>query len=223
LYEALVGGFTATLPGGLNELALLMGNIAHESGSFIYTEEILCKGVNQVTASCPYGWYHGRGYIQLSWDYNYRDAAAVLGMPEILTNPDIVMNNPAVNWATVQWFWTSRVQPTFGRRGYTLGASVRAINGGIECDQGPISSGRVSKIQCFQRNFGLPVDFNTQCPAMAMGDSSSEFAGNTSQNQQIPAFAVGLVVVGTLLLILAIVVIALLAILGKKTRVEEKV
>jgi len=58
---------------------------------------------------------------------------------------------------------------------------------------------------------------------MAMGDSSSEFAGNTSQNQQIPAFAVGLVVVGTLLLILAVVVIVLLAILGKKTRVEEKV
>jgi len=176
-----------------------------------------------VTADCPYGWYHGRGYIQLSWDYNYRDCANALGDPAIFTNPDKVMNDQTTNWRTVQWFWTSRVQPTLARRGYTMGASVRAINGGIECDNGPISSGRVKFIQCFQKSFGLPVDYNTQCPAAAMGDVSSEFQANSSQNEQpAPGFAVALIIIGALLLLLAVGVIVLLALVQKKSKVVEK-
>jgi len=224
LFNDINRGFTAALPGGLTELALLMGNIAHESGAFIYTEEIRCAGVTQVTGECPYGWYHGRGYIQISWDYNYREAANVLGNQAIFTNPDIVMHDPTVNWQTVQWFWTTRVQPTFARSGYTMGASVRAINGGLECDSGPISSGRVRDIQCFQKAFGVAVDFNTRCPAAAVGDSNTEFTSDTTQStQQIPAFAVALVIVGTITVLLAIVAVIMLVILGRKNRAEEKV
>jgi len=96
LYNELIRGFTAPLPGGLKELALLMGNMAHESGAFNYVEEIRCAGVNFVTGECPYGLYHGRGHIQLSWDYNYREAANYLNNQRILTDPNIVMNDPMV-------------------------------------------------------------------------------------------------------------------------------
>jgi len=218
-------GFTAPLPGGLKELALLMGNMAHESGAFNYVEEIRCAGVNFVTGDCPYGLYHGRGYIQLSWDYNYREAANYLNNQRILTDPNIVMNDPTVNWQTVQWFWVSRVQDTFRRRGYTMGASVRAINGGIECDNGPISPQRVQFIQCFERAYGVPVDSSTACPAAAVGDNQSVFS-EQSQSQQAPlptTFVIALVVLGVITLVLGVIVIVILVLLGKRMRSEEHV
>ncbi|KAJ3024563.1 UNVERIFIED_CONTAM: Chitinase 1 [Siphonaria sp. JEL0065] len=149
LYNGLTTGFTAPIT-GFKELALLLGNTAHESGSFQFTEEINCKGVTSVTPLCAYGWYHGRGYIQLSWKDNYAKAADALGRPEILSNPDIIMNDESVNWATVQWYWTSTVQPYLRDNGYTLGNSVKSINGYIECGGNPISPQRVKFIQCFE-------------------------------------------------------------------------
>ncbi|KAJ3020058.1 UNVERIFIED_CONTAM: Chitinase 1 [Siphonaria sp. JEL0065] len=153
LYEALTTGFTAPLNGGLKELALLIGNTAHESGSYKFTEEINCKGVTEVTDHCQYGWYHGRGYIQISWEDNYRKAAEALGNPKILETPDIVMWDESVNWATVQWYWTSTVQPFLHEHGYTLGNSVKSINGYLECGGNPISPQRVKFIQCFEDQF----------------------------------------------------------------------
>ncbi|KAI9340218.1 lysozyme-like domain-containing protein [Obelidium mucronatum] len=153
LYQGLTNGFTAPLDGGMKELALLIGNTAHESGSYKHTEEINCKGVTTVTPLCAYGWYHGRGYIQLSWESNYASAAKALGIPAILSTPDIVMNDEKVNWAVVQWYWVSTVQPYMREHGYTLGNSVKSINGYIECGAGRISEQRVKFVQCFQRQF----------------------------------------------------------------------
>ncbi|KAJ3223160.1 Chitinase 1 [Chytriomyces hyalinus] len=152
LYNALLGGFTAPIS-GLNELALLMGNTAHESGAYKYKEEIRCEGVMGVTDKCPYGWYHGRGYIQISWEDNYRKCGDAIGH-DLVSNPDLVIHNDAVNWGTVMWYWTSTVQPMLKAEGYTLGISAKSINGYLECGSmggGQIASGRVDHIQCFQR------------------------------------------------------------------------
>ncbi|KAJ3075545.1 hypothetical protein HDU98_007791 [Podochytrium sp. JEL0797] len=156
LYNELTSGFSSPLPGGLKELALLVGNTAHESGSYHFVEEIKCKGVNTVTDNCPYGWYHGRGYIQLSWKSNYQSFADAIGNPEVVWNPDLVMNNPTVNWQSVQWYWTSTVQPRLQRDGYTLGNSVSAINGPVECPSeggNGIADQRAQHIQCFEKQF----------------------------------------------------------------------
>jgi hypothetical protein len=222
LWNDLIRGFTAPLPGGKNELAILMGNMAHESGAFVYTEEIACAGVRSVTGQCPYGLYHGRGYIQISWDYNYRAAADYLRRPEIFSNPDIVMHDATANWQTVQWFWVTSVQPQFQRTGVTLAGSVRAINGGLECDSGPISGQRVKYIQCFQQQFGVAVDYNTRCPARAVVDQNSVFS--ESQSQAVPTAMVALVVIGSIAVVLGIVAIVMLSSFMKKIqRREEKV
>jgi len=222
IYSALIGGFTAKIH-GLDELALLVGNLAHESGAFQYTEEIACAGVTQVTSQCPYGLYHGRGYIQISWQYNYQSCADYWNNQQIVTNPDIVKNDQTVNWQTVQWFWTTSVQPVLLRDGYTLGASVRAINGGIECDSGPIAAQRVQYIQCFEKNFGVPVDYNTQCPASALADTQANTFSPSSETNSIPTFAIVLVALGAIVIILVITLIVLLSLmlLGKSKKSTE--
>ncbi|KAJ3239097.1 hypothetical protein HDU77_011352, partial [Chytriomyces hyalinus] len=162
LYQSLVKGFTAPLA-NLRELALLVGNTAHESGAFVYVEEIACAGVTSPTGNCPYGLYHGRGYIQLSWDYNYRAAASALNRPDIFSNPWVVQQDEATNWSTVQWYWTTAVQPALKANGYTLAASVRAINGGLECGGNPIAAKRIQFVHCFEQQFTGTQSGQTSC------------------------------------------------------------
>ncbi|KAJ3242661.1 hypothetical protein HDU78_001330 [Chytriomyces hyalinus] len=162
LYEALVKGFTAPLA-SVQELALLLGNIAHESGAFVYVEEIACAGVTSPTALCPYGLYHGRGYIQLSWDYNYRAAASALNRPDIFSNPWVVQQDEATNWSTVQWYWTNSVQPALRANGYTLATSVRAINGQLECGGNPIAPKRIQFVHCFEQQLTGTQSAQTSC------------------------------------------------------------
>jgi len=109
-----------------------------------------------------------------------------------------------------------------------MGASVRAINGGIECDSGPIAAQRVQLIQCFQRQFNTQVDTNTACPARAVGDTQSDFVGTETQSQQqsqeLPSsFVIALVVLGTITLVLGVVVVVIMVILGKRMRSQERV
>ncbi|KAI9348642.1 lysozyme-like domain-containing protein [Obelidium mucronatum] len=159
LYEGITGGLGISLPGGRAELALLMGNMAWESGNFVHTTEQGCGDGN-----CQGGYtYHGRGYIQLTWEANYQAAADALGRQDIHDNPDVVAYDSWTNWSVTGWYWASRVQPALQNRGYTIGASVSAINGGIECNGGTIWAGRISKIQCFQGQFGVPLDWTTWC------------------------------------------------------------
>lgn len=42
-------------------------------------------------ANLRYWPYYGRGYVQLTWDFNYKKASAVFGV-DFLKNPDLVMD-----------------------------------------------------------------------------------------------------------------------------------
>ncbi|KAJ3021298.1 UNVERIFIED_CONTAM: hypothetical protein HDU68_009701 [Siphonaria sp. JEL0065] len=48
----------------------------------------------------------------------------------------LIANVVGLNWAVAGWHWSNRVQPVLQSNGYTIGASVSAINGGIECGGG---------------------------------------------------------------------------------------
>ncbi|KAJ3021299.1 UNVERIFIED_CONTAM: hypothetical protein HDU68_009702 [Siphonaria sp. JEL0065] len=165
LNDTLYTGITSSLGvplTGLSELALLLGNMAWESGGFTQTTEIGCGGWD---THCQGGdTYYGRGFIQLTWYENYKAAAEALGRPDIVSNPSIVADNVGMNWAVTGWYWSNRVQPVLRANGYTIGASTYAINGNIECGwEKKIWEGRIKAIQCFERQFGVSVDWNTSC------------------------------------------------------------
>ncbi|KAI9337232.1 lysozyme-like domain-containing protein [Obelidium mucronatum] len=157
MYDSVTSGFSAPLAGGLPELSLLLGNLAWESGGFSHTKEQACQD-----GSCAYGWYYGRGYLQLTWQANYQAAADFLGRPEIASNPDLVSNDEYTNWQVVEWYWMQKVSPVLQADGFTIGASVKAINGGIECG-GNVWGGRINFIQCFANQLGSYVDSNSWC------------------------------------------------------------
>lgn len=121
----------------LVEQAMLLANLIWESAGFQYHEEIACKGVSTSTTRCPYGLYHGRGYMQLSWDYNYKAASRyIFGDDRLLMVPDLVLQDD-IAWQTALWYWKTHVRPRLFENGAitsrSIGYAVRAINGAQEC------------------------------------------------------------------------------------------
>ncbi|KAJ3001848.1 UNVERIFIED_CONTAM: hypothetical protein HDU68_006613, partial [Siphonaria sp. JEL0065] len=158
LYKSMVAGFNAPIS-GLKELAILLGNCAHESAKFTTVEETLCKN-----SQCAYGWWYGRGYLQLTWEQNYIAAAKVLGIPAIHDNPSIITTDENVNWATVQYFWTTEVQWRLNSYGMSLASSVLGINPKFECASsggGKINDDRASMTYCFEQQFGVKAEYET--------------------------------------------------------------
>lgn len=96
--------------------------------------------------------YFGRGPIQLSYNYNYGQAGAALGI-DLLNNPDLVATDPVVSFKTALWFWMTAQSPKpschdvmigqfqpspqdiAARRTPGFGLTVNIINGGIECNK----------------------------------------------------------------------------------------
>ncbi|XP_055350773.1 uncharacterized protein LOC129597315 [Paramacrobiotus metropolitanus] len=109
------------------ELAMFLANIIHESGGL--------KKIKEEHPLPEYGKYYGRGYIQLSWDYNYKAASAALYHDDrLLTNPDLILKDDQVAWDTSFWFWGDNVHAKDGVQQGHFGASIKAINGWHECN-----------------------------------------------------------------------------------------
>lgn len=96
--------------------------------------------------------YFGRGPIQISYNYNYGQAGAALGV-DLLKQPELVASDPAISFRTALWFWmttqapkpschdviTGRFTPsaadTAAGRLPGFGLTINIINGGVECNQ----------------------------------------------------------------------------------------
>ncbi|KAK8914004.1 Chitinase 10 [Platanthera zijinensis] len=94
--------------------------------------------------------YHGRGPMQLSWNYNYGEAGAALGF-DGLREPELVANRSDIAFKTALWFWmTARNNKpschdvmvgsfvptsadTAANRVAGFGLVTNIINGGLEC------------------------------------------------------------------------------------------
>ncbi|KAI3433417.1 hypothetical protein D9Q98_003232 [Chlorella vulgaris] len=135
--------------------------------------------------SCPPGRkYYGRGPIQLSWNYNYAQAGAALGL-DLLNNPGLVSTNASVAFQTALWFWTAPQTPKpschdvmAGRftpavsdisagRVPGFGLTTNIINGGLECNQ-PTTPAVWDRINYFTRYtalLGTPPGANLECSA----------------------------------------------------------
>lgn len=87
------------------ELAAFMAQMAHESGNFKYAEEI-GGGKDSYSGGKR---YKGRGYIQLTHDYNYKKYGDRLGV-DLLNNPEKAAE-PDIAAKIALEYWKDNVRP----------------------------------------------------------------------------------------------------------------
>lgn len=177
------------------EAAAFLANIAHETSGLKYIEELACINGGCETTYCDRNnttypcqsnrSYHGRGPMQLSWNYNYGAAGQALGI-DLLGNPDLVKSDATVAFSTALWFWMTPQPPkpschavmsgswnpspedtSKGRKpGFAM--TINIINGGLECGQP--TNDKVERRVGFYRQFcqrlGVVAEDNVYCNNM---------------------------------------------------------
>ncbi|XP_058183969.1 chitinase 5-like [Rhododendron vialii] len=78
--------------------------------------------------------YYGRGPIQLSWNYNYGPAGNSIGF-DGLSNSEAMATDPVISFKTALWYWMNNCHSIMVS-GQGFGATIRAINGPVECNGG---------------------------------------------------------------------------------------
>lgn len=188
------------------ELCAFLANIAKETGGgwdeapggyykwgLEYIEEVSCKnGCPQYSDFTKTSYppvagqsYHGRGPMQISWNYNYGQFSEAYFRDKniLLKDPSIVSSNPEVSFAAALWFWTTPQFPkpscheimaglwnptpkdTAGGRFPGFGAVVNVINGGIDCGPkgDPDTKYRYGYYRFFCRYFNVDPGDNIEC------------------------------------------------------------
>ncbi len=187
-------------------MCAFLANMAYETGGgweeapggyykwgLVFTEERGCeKGCPQYTDQnkpayppVPGHSYHGRGGLQLSWNYNYGQfSETMFGAKEkLLQEPEWVATDPVLAFASAIWFWitpqypkpschniiNNTWQPTAidsaANRLPGFGTIVNVINGGIECGGTPSASTnyRYGYYDFFCRYFKVSPGSNMVC------------------------------------------------------------
>ncbi|QUQ72327.1 chitinase [Kutzneria sp. CA-103260] len=129
------------------EAAALLANVGHETGDLKYIDELNQSAWGSYcdrgqSYGCPAGQnaYHGRGPLQLSWNYNYKAAGDALHI-DLLNHPDWVGTKADVAWeAGGLWFWMtqsgagSMTAHDAMAKNKGFGETIRTINGKLECN-----------------------------------------------------------------------------------------
>lgn len=85
----------------------------------------------------PGKYYFGRGYIQLTWLYNYEQCSKELyGDNRLVDEPNLVSDTEEGAWGSAFWYWAKHCHKAPGVADGLFGASTMAINGALEC-KGP--------------------------------------------------------------------------------------
>ncbi|XP_062180889.1 chitinase 10-like [Phragmites australis] len=182
------------------EVAAFLAQISHETtggwatapdGPFAwglcFKEEInppinYCDANNTQWRCVPGKSYHGRGPIQLSWNFNYGPAGKALGF-DGLNNPELVASDPEVSFKAALWFWMTprapkpschgvmvgRYRPSAAdaaaNRTAGFGLTTNIINGGLECgrDDVPQVNDRIGFFRRYCGLLGVDVGPNLDC------------------------------------------------------------
>jgi hypothetical protein len=173
-------GREGTLEDRKREIAAFMAHVVQETGSLQYAVEVspastYCRSPDP-TYPCAAGkTYIGRGPMQLSWNYNYGQASEYFGMgTTLLTDPDRVGREGPLAWKSALFFWMAWkdkdknslfVGPhaRFIKEGF--GATIRAVNGALECPATPMAQRRRQVYQDFCTRLGVGgCNQNLDCP-----------------------------------------------------------
>jgi len=150
------------------ELAAFFANVMHETGGLCYINEInpssnYCQSSS--TWPCTSGKsYHGRGPLQISWNYNYGAAGQSIGF-DGLNNPEKVGQDATISFKTAVWFWMKNSNCHSAiTSGQGFGGTIKAINSG-ECNGG--NSGQVNSRVTYYKKFcsqlGVDAGTNVSC------------------------------------------------------------
>lgn len=124
---------------GLNSTGkvLLLAQFAHESGNFQFFKEIGGAGRSYGQPKGPYGKrYYGRGPIQVTHDYNYKDiyekAFPQMGLSQynIYANPDLCETNDVIAIAATLGFLMLNKRVIEAANSGDIRKTTRYINGG---------------------------------------------------------------------------------------------
>ncbi|KAK2989377.1 LOW QUALITY PROTEIN: hypothetical protein RJ640_007776, partial [Escallonia rubra] len=117
------------------EIAAFFAHVTHDTQYFCFIEGAngtsgdYCDE-NRIEFPCvPGKAYYGRGPLQLSWNYNYGPAGDYVGFNG-LNNPDVVASDVLVSFEASLSYWIDFVHYVIGQG---FGATIRAINGELEC------------------------------------------------------------------------------------------
>jgi len=162
-------GTTGTSDDNKREIAAFFANVAHETSSLCYVEEInksaYCDSTYTQYPCAADKQYYGRGPLQLTWNYNYGAAGDYLSV-DLLNNPDTVAQDDLTSWKTALWFWNVNSNcHTAITSGQGFGATIQAINGAVECNGGNSAavSDRVSLYTNYCSDFGVDPGSNLSC------------------------------------------------------------
>ncbi len=156
------------------EVAAFLANVGLESGGLDFTDEqnppsIYCDSTNTMYPCASGQDYHGRGPLQLSWNYNYGAAGVALAQP-LLQNPALVATDGLITWQAAVWYWMDSISG--GKtahsamiQGLGFGATIQVINGAVECG-GKAPSRVQQRVQWYQNIcniLGIPTGNNLSC------------------------------------------------------------
>jgi chitodextrinase len=162
-----------TAPGGQYAWGLYFREeVGYEGTSNIgYRDE-----TNALYPPAPGKSYHGRGPIQLSYNYNYGQASEfIFGDKNVLlANPEKVIQDGVIAFETGIWFWMAQQYPKPSCHDVMIpgkyvpaaeqlaiglkpgfGSTVNIINGGVECGGTQENTKVLSRIAHYQRYTGL--------------------------------------------------------------------
>ncbi|MET9854250.1 glycoside hydrolase family 19 protein [Streptomyces sp. NPDC006450] len=159
------------------EAAAFLANVSHETGGLVHIVEQNTANYphycdTSQSYGCPAGQaaYYGRGPIQLSWNFNYKAAGDALGI-NLLANPYLVEQDPAVAMKTALWYWNTQNGPGTMTahaamvNGAGFGETIRSINGALECNGGNPAQvqSRINTYQSFTQLLGVTPGNNLSC------------------------------------------------------------